>query len=49
MASEEVIFPLSQVFSPEVLLPSEKSLRKSLCMEMALEYKNIISLVASLI
>lgn len=35
----EVILLLSPVFSPEVLLPSENSLRKSLCMEMAFEYK----------
>lgn len=49
MESEEVIFPLSQVFSPEVLPPAENSLQKSLCMEVASEYKNTVSLVASLL
>lgn len=37
MKSQEVIFPLSQVFSPEVLLSAENGLQKNLCMEMALE------------
>lgn len=49
MESEEVILPLSQVFSPEVPPPAENSLQKSRCMEVALEYKNTVSLVGSLL
>lgn len=49
MESEEVILPLSQVFSPEVLPPAENSLRKSVCMEMTSEYKNAVSLAGSLL
>lgn len=37
MKSQEVIFPLSRVFSPEVLPSAENSLQKSLCLDMALE------------
>lgn len=49
MESEKVILALSQVFSPGVLPPAENSLWKSLFMEVTSEYKNTVSLVASLL